>query len=156
HRSLVRQFGIHSQVVAPAFLGIALFCLGFPDQALARSSPAIAEARKLAHPPSLAVYLSVSTRLLLLVGDCVGVEGRADQLASVAIEQGFPHWHAEGMIFRGWVKIENGDVMEGIALLRDGSAAYRATGAQLWAPHYTALLAGACEIAGRIEEAATL
>ena len=65
-------------------------------------------------------------------------------------------WRAEGMIFRGWAKIENGDVVEGIALLRDGSAAYRATGAQLWMPHYTALLAGVCEIAGRRDEASTL
>ena len=156
HHSFVQQFGIHCQVVVPAFLGIALFCLGFPDQALARSSPAIAEARRLAHPPSLGVYLSVSTRLLLLVGDRQAVDWRADQLASVAIEQGFPHWRAEGMIFRGWAKIENGDVVEGIALLRDGSAAYRATGAQLWMPHYTALLAGVCEIAGRRDEASTL
>jgi len=156
HRSFVQQFGIHCQVVVPAFLGIALFCLGFPDQALARSSRALGEPRRLAHPPSLGVYLSVSTRLLLLVGDRQAVDWRADQLASVAIEQGFPHWRAEGMIFRGWAKIENGDVVEGIALLRDGSAAYRATGAQLWMPHYTALLAGACEIAGRRDEASTL
>jgi class 3 adenylate cyclase/predicted ATPase len=156
HRPFVHQFGIHCQVVSPAFLGISLFCLGFPDQALARASPAFAQARRLAHPPSLALYLSVSTRPLLLVGDRVAVDWRADQLASVAIEQDFPHWRAEGMIFRGWVKIENGDVIEGVSLLRDGSAAYRATGAQLWMPHYTALLAGACEIAGRMEEAATL
>jgi predicted ATPase len=35
-------------------------------------------------------------------------------------------------------------------------AAYRATGAEVWVPHYVALLAGACEIAGRIEESLTL
>jgi class 3 adenylate cyclase/predicted ATPase len=156
HHSFVHQFGIHCQVVSEAFLGIALFCLGFPDQALARSGRAIAEARRLAHPPSLAVYLSVSTRLLLLVGDRAAVNGRADQLASLATEQAFPHWRAEGMIFRGWVKVETRDVVEGISLLRSGCAAYRATGAQVWMPHYTALLAGACEAAGQIEEAVIL
>src|SRR5262249_39264518 len=31
HHSFVHQFGIHCQLVSPAFLGIALFCLGFPD-----------------------------------------------------------------------------------------------------------------------------
>src|SRR5262249_24425455 len=32
---------------------LMLVCLGYPDQALARSNAAIAEARRLAHPPSL-------------------------------------------------------------------------------------------------------
>jgi predicted ATPase len=58
--------------------------------------------------------------------------------------------------FRGWVKVKNGEVAEGISLLRSGSVAYRATGAELWMPHYTTLLAGACEIAGQVEEASTL
>ena len=57
HRSLVHQAGIHPQVSSQAYLGIVLFCLGFPDQALARSNAAIAEARRLAHPPSLASEL---------------------------------------------------------------------------------------------------
>jgi predicted ATPase len=40
--------------------------------------------------------------------------------------------------------------------LRDGSAAYRATGAEAWMPSYIALLAGAYEIAGQVEEALAL
>jgi predicted ATPase len=156
HRSFVHQFGIHCQLVTPAFLGITLFCLGFPDQGLARSGAVIAEAQRLAHPPSLAVYLSVSARLLLLVGDNAGLDQRADQLATVATEQGFPHWRGEGTIFRGWVAVKNGDVKTGKSLLRSGLATYRATGAQLWAPQYTALLAEGCEIAWQTEKSVTL
>jgi class 3 adenylate cyclase/predicted ATPase len=152
HRSLVHQAGLHPQVVSQALLGIVLFCLGFPNQALARSSAAIAEARRLAHSPSLAVCLSTGARQLSLVGDNVALHERADQLVTVATEQGFPHWRAEGTIYRGWARVENGDVVEGISLLRSGSAAYRATGAELWMPQYLALLARACEIAGQIEE----
>ena len=59
HRSLVHQAGIHPQVASQAILGIVLFCLGFPDQALAQSNAAIAEARRLAHPPSLAASLAI-------------------------------------------------------------------------------------------------
>jgi predicted ATPase len=62
-------------------------------------------------------------------------------------------WHAWGKIYRGWVKVKNGDVAEGISLLRSGSTAYRATGAEAWMTHNIALLAGACEIAGQVEEA---
>jgi predicted ATPase len=60
------------------------------------------------------------------------------------------------MFYRGCVKSEDGDVVEGLALLRSVSAAYRATGAELWTPHFTAGLARACEIAGQIEEAVVL
>ena len=150
--SFVEQFGIHCQVVSPVFLGIALFLLGFPDQALARSGAAIIEARRLGHPPSLAVCLSTTTRLLLLVGHDAALDERANQLIAVATEHDFPHWRAEGMIFRGCALVERGDLVEGISLLSGGSAAYRATGAELWMPHYTALLAAACEIAGKVEE----
>jgi predicted ATPase len=47
-------------------------------------------------------------------------------------------------------------VTEGISLLRRGSNAYRATGAEAWVPHNIALLATACEIGEEVQEAATL
>jgi predicted ATPase len=53
-------------------------------------------------------------------------------------------------------KVKNGDVAEGISLLRSGLTAYRATGAEAWTPHFFALLAGACEIEGQADEAVTL
>ncbi len=154
HHSLVRQTGVHPQLAAQAALGIVLFCLGFPDQALAQSNKAIAEARRLPHPPSLAMSLGIDALLLSIIGDDIGLEQRADRLVAVATDQGFPFYRATGAIFRGWVKAKNADVTEGLSLLRAGSSAYCATGAAAWMPLYIALLAGACEIAGLIEEGA--
>jgi predicted ATPase len=156
HRSLVHDTGTDPRVATQVWLGLVLLCLGFPDQALVRSSTAIAEARKLNHTPSLAVSLSVGAVLLSLIGDDAGFGDLVDQLLAVTIEQGFPWWRAIGAIFRGWVKAKNGDVAEGISLLRSGATAYRSIGAELWMPHYIALLAGACEIAGQIDEAVAL
>jgi class 3 adenylate cyclase/predicted ATPase len=154
HRTLVHQVGSHPHVNSQSWLGSVLLCLGFPDQALERSSAAIAEARRLAHPPSLAGNLATGIRLRLLVGDTGALGEWVDQLVTVTTEQGFPHWRAVGTIFRGWVKVKNGDVAEGISLLRTGGAASRATGA--WRPQNIALLAAACETAGQIEEALAL
>jgi predicted ATPase len=98
----------------------------------------------------------MGTRLFSLVGDTAVLGERVDQLVALATEQGFPFWRAQGTIYRGWVKVKNGDVTEGISLLRSGSAAYRATGAELWMPHHIGLLARACEIAGQVEEAVIL
>jgi class 3 adenylate cyclase/predicted ATPase len=156
HRSLVHQAGIHPHVNSQAFLAIVLFCLAFPDQALAQSNAAIAEARRLAHPPSLAVSLALGARLLSVVGEYAGLNERADELVAVATEQGLPYWRALGTIFRGCAKVNNGDLIDGMSLLRSGSADYRATGAEAWVPHHIALLSGACEIEGKIEEGLTL
>jgi predicted ATPase len=154
HHALVRQTGVHPQLAAQAALGIVLFCLGFPEQALAHSNKAIAEARRLSHPPTLAMSLGIEALLLSIIGDDIGLEQRADSLVAVANDQGFPFYRATGAIFRGWVKAKNADVTEGLSLLHAGSSAYCATGATAWMPLYIALLAGACEIAGQLEEGA--
>jgi class 3 adenylate cyclase/predicted ATPase len=155
HHSLGPQTGSYPQVVAEAYLGIVFLCLGFPDQALAQTSAAIAEARRLAHPPTLVSSLMAGAILLSLVGDNGALNERADELAAVATEQSYPWWRAMGTIYRGWVKAKNGDVAEGISLLRSGSTNYRATGAELFVPYHFALLARACDIAGQIEQAVT-
>jgi class 3 adenylate cyclase len=87
HRALVHRTGLYP---SPSYLGIVLFCIGLPDQALERSITAIVEARRLAHPPSLAGNLATGIRLRLLVGDNVALGEWVDQLAAVTTEQGFP------------------------------------------------------------------
>ncbi len=156
NRSLGNQFGSDAYVNSQAYLGFVLFCLGYPDQALAQIDAAIAEARRLGHRPSLALTLTFAARLHSLGGENTALDERTAQLIAVATEQGFPFWRAMGAIYRGWVKVKNGNVTEGIFLLRSGSTAYRATGAELYMPHFVALLAGAFEIAGQVEEAVIL
>ena len=80
-----------------------------------------AEARSLAHPPSLIVSLAYAAALLSLTGDDAALDERADELVAVTTEHGFPTWGAHGTIYSGWAKVRNGDMAEGISLLR-GSA----------------------------------
>jgi predicted ATPase len=80
--------------------------------------------------------------LLSIGGDNANLDERADELAAVATDQGFAWLRATGTIYRGWAKAKNGDLAEGMSLLRSGLAVYRASGAELWMPHHTALLAG--------------
>ena len=156
HSSLVQYVGFDPNVNLQTYLGPVLLCLGFPDQALAMSSAAIAEARRLAHPPSLAGSLSLGAVLLSLDGNNAVLSEWIDQLFAVAAEQGFPHLGAQGTIYRGWAMVRNGDVAAGMSLIRRGSSAFCATEAQTLVPYHIALLAGACEIAGQAEEGLTL
>jgi hypothetical protein len=113
--------------------GIAADC----PRAITRAgsiNAAIAEAQRLAHVPSLADSLAIGARLLSLVGDDEALGERVAQLVSVATGQGFPHWRAQGTIYRAWLKVKNGDAMEGKSLLRSGLTAYCASGAELYGP----------------------
>ena len=156
HRSLAHQVGIDPRVTSQILLGHVLFCLGFPDQALASNRAAIAEARRLAHPPSLALSLGFGAILPSLVGDDAVLCERLDELAAVVAEHGFSVYRASELILRGWLKVKNDHVTEGMFLLRSGSTAYRAIGQEAWTPYFISLLAAACETAGQIEEGLAL
>jgi class 3 adenylate cyclase/predicted ATPase len=154
-RSPVLEAAFPPDLSATGVLGFVLFCLGYPDQALAQATAAVDGARRPAHPPSLAAGLAFDARRLSFMGDDAALRERADELVAVTTEQGFPFWRAEGTVFRGWVKVKEGEVAEGISLLRAGSAALRATGMVAWTLHSFALLAEACEIAREFEESLT-
>jgi predicted ATPase len=110
----------------------------------------------LAHPPSLAAALSQGAFLLSLDGNEAALNERAEELVAATTEQGFPFWVAVGTACLGCAKVRNGDVIEGMSLLRSGLAAFRATGAELNAPLFMGHLASACAIAGRIGEGLAL
>ena len=153
---LLLQAGIRPWVAARATFCICLFCLGYPDQALAQAALAVAEARELGHLPSLAIGLDHLARLLTFIVDIAALSEPADQLVALAIEQGFSYWRALGNVYRGWAMVKSGDVAAGLSLLRSGAAACRAAGAVLWAPSHLTLLAAASEIAGEMEDALAL
>jgi predicted ATPase len=155
HSSLPHQAGYHPQVNAQSYLGVVLLFLGYPDQAVAQSNAAIAEARRLAHPPSLARSLANASSVLSLAGADAALIERADELVELATDRGFPFWGVLGELYRGWVEVKRGDVAEGISLLRSRLATCRAAGSEIGTPHFLALLARACEIAGEIAEALT-
>jgi class 3 adenylate cyclase/predicted ATPase len=156
HSSLPHQVGIDPHVTSQTNLALVLFCLGSPDQAMAQGSAAVAGARRLAHPPTLALSLGIGTYPLALAGDNLALEERVNELVSVAAEHGFSLYSAAGTILRGWAMVKNGNVTEGMALLRSGSASYRATGQEAWMPFFIGLQAAACEMAGQIEESLIL
>jgi class 3 adenylate cyclase/tetratricopeptide (TPR) repeat protein len=58
--SLVEQAGVYPLVTTQATLEYVLFFLGYPDQALVQSKAAVADARRLAHPPSLVLTLDAA------------------------------------------------------------------------------------------------
>ena len=71
---------------------------------------------------------------------------------AVSVEHGFSFWRADGIKLLGWALAMQGRPAEGLAHLREGLGAYRATGALTGVPYDLALLAEVCGQAGLVEE----
>ena len=77
---------------------------------------------------------------------------RAEELISLATDQSQPMTLALGQVLHGWSTAALGKAEAGSRELRQGIAAYPATGAELWLPYFLALLADAVEHAGQPAE----
>ncbi|MGH8065666.1 MAG: hypothetical protein ACRERE_10640, partial [Candidatus Entotheonellia bacterium] len=84
--------------------------------------------------------------------DVPAVHEHAEAAVALATEQGFPQWATQGTIFRGWALAMQGQGAEGLAQVRQGIAANRATGAALLGPYFCTLLAEVSAHLGHIED----
>jgi predicted ATPase len=133
-------------------LAQVLLVLGYPDQALKRSHEALALARKLAHPFSLARTLTSTAGVHLMRGEYQAAQELNEAGIALASEQGFPDWMAWGTFWRGWALAEQGQGEEGITQMRCGITAYRAIGVELGEPFRLTQLARAYGNVGQVRE----
>jgi predicted ATPase len=141
HRSQVFRYGNDSGVGCRIFAAVALWALGYPDQAVQRSDEALAWAQELAHPFNLVFALTHAARLHLFRREPHRVLAWADAAVTLAREQSFAQFLAQASMLRGWALVEQGQAAAGLAQLRQGMTAWRATGAHP-RPLDFALLAG--------------
>src|SRR5438477_8087172 len=116
------------------------------------AAQAIAVGAKLSHPFSQAWALSWTAALHQLSREVEKTRERADADLAMADEQVIPFFGAHAMVLRGWAMVERGQQGDGLAEIRRGLVAYRATGAEIERPHWLALMAEACMRSGRMEE----
>ncbi|MEH2557520.1 class 3 adenylate cyclase/predicted ATPase [Bradyrhizobium algeriense] len=145
------------RVTCESFVAWTHLLLGQSDQALAQSRSALAWARELSHPYTLAFALHVNCVFHQLRCDGAILQERADELVAIATEHGFPHFVGTGACFRAWAMLEmGGSIEETISRIRWGLAAKRATGAEIKVPYYLGLLAEAHRRANRIADGMSL
>jgi predicted ATPase/class 3 adenylate cyclase len=140
-RALVFHMGQDPGVVCRIYASMTLWLLGYPEQALARLHEALALAHELSHPYSLAYARSMAAFVSQMRRDVPAVHEQAEAAVALSTEQGFPLWAAQGTSLRGWVLAMQGQGEEGVAQVRQGIAAWRATGAMLHVPYFCTVLA---------------
>jgi predicted ATPase/class 3 adenylate cyclase len=152
HRSLAFLFAQDPRVSGLSVLSWALFALGYPEQAQARSEQALTDAKELSHRNTLGYALLYGCILSQLRRDRGEAPDRANSLIALAAEQGSPHFLAAGSVIRGWTLGAAGEFEAGIVQIRDGLARWQATGAGFLVPYFLSLLAELHGHAGAVND----
>jgi predicted ATPase len=133
--------------------GMALWLLGYPDQALRICAEGRRYADASQHPFSEAMARTISLRVHQFRGEAAVVEREADAAIALCEEHGFVHYLAMALILRGWASAQQGEFDKGIAEIQDGLEKVRTTGALLFESYALGLLADVCIKNERYEQA---
>jgi predicted ATPase/class 3 adenylate cyclase len=152
HRSLAFRYGADPGVICRLYAAWTLWLLGYPDQALQRIHEALTLTHELAHAFSLAFALNHAAVVRMLRREGRATQEQAEASITFSTEQRIAQWLAQGVTLRGWALTVQGQGEEGIVQIRQGLAAWRATGAELTRPYWLALLADAYGKGRRAEE----
>jgi predicted ATPase len=152
HRSHAYLYGQDPIVGCLAFGAVALWLLGYPDQAVERSQEAVSVARESGQPSSVALAQYFAAILRQYRREGPAVERCAAATTALATEHGYTFWRANGLAIAGWAQAERGAWADGIAQLRQGLTAVAATGAGTYRTYTLSLLADALGRAGQVEE----
>ncbi len=135
-----------------AYTARTLWLLGYPAQALTQINGALALAYELSHPYSLAFARCLAAVVAQYCRDVLTVHEHAEAAVALSTEQGFPLWLAYGTSLRGWALAMQGQGEEGTAQVREGIAAFRATGAVILVPYLCTVLAEVYDHLGHTED----
>jgi predicted ATPase len=147
------RYGLDPGVACLSFGAVALWLLGYPDQAVRRSREAVALGEELGQPGTRATALYFAIVLRQYRREGPAVREVAEAAAAIATEYGFSFWLASSRLMRGWALAEQGAAADGIAELRQGLAGWAAVGSVTYQTYHLALLAEALGRDGQVGEA---
>lgn len=156
HRSHALTYGHDPAVCCMGFKALALWTMGYPEQALQTIYRVEALARELHHPFSRFLYLLMATLVERMRGDDADSSESASAMRALCDEQGFETFGAQASIFIGSILAWKGKVSERIEEMEAGAAVLRVNKAEMGEPYRITLLAEAYGKAGEIENALRL
>jgi tetratricopeptide (TPR) repeat protein len=145
------MFAVAAVVTIAVYEAWNLWALGTPDRALGRARDAVALARRLDHPFSLANALLFESAVHWWRRDSPSQTAAAAEAIALCEQQGFPLWLAGARMFHAAARVADGEP-GAVADLLDGLAAAGETGNQVAAPALFALLAEAQATVGRLDD----
>ena len=123
-----RFTGHDAGVTHRCYLALALWHLGYPDQALKLARETRELARTIGHAFSLAHAVDFAAFLCHYCRLGTEVQAAAEEEMAIATEQGFPFWHALGTLHKGAGLLLQGRREEALPLLLKGLTPSRPPG----------------------------
>jgi len=142
-----------SGVAVLCLLAPVLWLLGHADRGMQRLEDALALARRLESPFSLAYCYTYAATAHEMWREPARAAEYSRRAVEISTEHGFDVLRCAGMLHMGIAKGALGEPEEGTALLTDALAAWRASGTEFMRSYFLAGLAEAQRAAGRLDEA---
>ena len=153
--SRLRGFSVDHDpgVSCASHTGLTLMLLGHQDRAAKRMTEALAYARAIDHPLSLAMAYNFAATFYYFRREPEIVEELEEVRGHYARKYDFDLFLMLGEFSRGWLLAEQGRLEEGAERIQQGLAVYQAIGAELGRPTFLGILADVLGRLGRTDEA---
>ena len=147
HRQLATRFGQDVRVALLFYRSLALWPLGYPEEALADA------AREIGQAASLMAALTLTSLSHVHCGSFATANAQLDEAITLANETGAVFWKAGGMLVQGCLFAIAGKASDAVRTITSGLSAWRATGTTVWMPTYLSYLTRAYAELGQFDEA---
>ena len=152
HERYAYRFGHDPIVPLMGLSSIALWLLGYPEQAQKRSQELSNLVESMVHPTSQGYAFGLMAMHAYLRHDVRGVRDLAEKAIGLGQRRFLPIATAMATPLRGWALAEQGEIEAGIADLVGGATAWRTPGNEHFSPFFLALQAEAFLKAGKPAE----
>ena len=153
HGEHALQYGAHDPGVCGYMIdALIASVMGYPDRAVQQMQEGLALARDLDHRPTLIHALWKAAELQQIRREPQKVEEFVNGVLQLLGTQGSAVTVANATMLRGWAGVIQGNNEEGLASMREGLVAWRATGSKYHVPYRLARAAEAHLIAGELED----
>jgi len=156
HAAFAARAGNDRGVNARSFAGLCQWYLGRPDRAVAASREAVALARRIEHPMSLASALFWEGIVHFLRREPALTRELAEGVVAIAERNSLPLYLGLGRCLRGWARAEAGEGESGLAEMEQAFAVLVRTATGVGASMYLASLAECHRRLGHHEQALAL
>jgi class 3 adenylate cyclase/predicted ATPase len=153
HGGQALQYGGHDPSVCGHAIGALIDeVMGYPDRAVQQMQEGLELARGLDHGPTLAQALWFAAELHQIRREPEKVKDFVSVALPLLANHGSAVGVANATMLRGWARVMQGNNDEGLAVVREGLAAWRVTGSKYHAPYRLARAAEAHLVAGQTDD----
>jgi predicted ATPase/DNA-binding winged helix-turn-helix (wHTH) protein len=149
------HFGFHHHNRTRIALARTLWLQGHPEQAVCTARETVDEAIAIGHPVTICIALIWAVSVYVWTGEWTRAQQAIEQFITYADRYSLGPYHALGLGAKGVISVRRGDVVAGMALLRNSLETLHADRYELMTGAFNSALAEALASTGQLDQALT-